>query len=92
MARNKATQEWASYAQDLGLAIQRHRHAVGLTQEQVAYSAGLTRSHYQQLEKGLSSRNVPANPSLITLVALAQVLKIDVSELLPSGAPDITTK
>jgi len=92
MARNKPTQEWAGYAKEIGLAIQRRRVAAGLTQEHVAYAAGLTRSHYQLLERGLGAVDRPANPSLLTLMAVAQVLKVDVSELLPNGAPDVTTR
>jgi transcriptional regulator with XRE-family HTH domain len=92
MARNKPSEEWAGYAREVGLAIQRKRVAAGLTQEHVAYAAGLTRSHYQLLEKGLGSRDRSANPSLLTLVAIAQVLKVEVSELMASGAPDVTTR
>ncbi|MES1170003.1 MAG: helix-turn-helix transcriptional regulator, partial [Leifsonia sp.] len=50
----------------LGLALQRARHELGMTQEEVAHASGLTRSHYQQLEKGLSRPGVAANPSLLT--------------------------
>lgn len=90
MARNRPTPEWGQYAQELGLAIQRRRLEVGLTQEHVAYAAGLTRSHYQLLERGLGAADRPGNPSLLTLVAVAQVLKIELGDLLPKGAPDIT--
>jgi len=66
---------------DLGLLLQRARHELGMTQEDVAYSSGLTRSHYQQLEKGLSRPGVAANPSLATVLALATTLGIDPTEL-----------
>lgn len=90
MARNRPTEEWASYAKEIGLAVQRRRVEAGLTQEQVAYAAGLTRSHYQLLERGLGAADRSANPSLLTLVAIAQVLKVEPGALLPSGAPDLT--
>ena len=54
-----------------------------MTQEELAYAAGITRSHLQQLEKGLSRTGVPANPSLKTVTSLAQVLGISPSELIP---------
>ena len=70
----------------LGLYLQRTRHALGMTQEDVAYTSGLTRSHYQQLEKGLSRPGVSANPSLKTLIRLARTLGVDVSDLVHSAA------
>ncbi len=65
-----------------GIALQRARHQLGMTQEEVAYASGLTRSHYQQLEKGLSRPGVPANPSMLTLTALAHTLQLDPAELI----------
>lgn len=76
--------DWAAYARELGLALHRERVRVGLTQEELAHAAGLTRSHYQQLEKGLSRPNRAANPSLSSLIALSEVLGIPLAELLPS--------
>lgn len=64
-----------------GILLQRSRHELGMTQEEVAYASGLTRSHYQQLEKGLSRPGVAANPSLMTVLALATTLGIDVGDL-----------
>ena len=61
-----------------------------MTQEEVAYASGLTRSHYQQLEKGLSRPGVAANPSLLTVTALAETLQLDPAELIeppPRSAP-----
>jgi transcriptional regulator with XRE-family HTH domain len=89
MARNRPTPEWGEYALKLGLAIQRRRIQLGHTQEHIAYAAGLTRSHYQLLERGLGAANRPANPSLLTLVAVAQVLEIDLRDLMPADAPDL---
>ena len=72
---------------ELGLTLQRLRLALALSQEDVAYAAGLTRSHYQQLEKGRSRPTASANPSLLTLVALADVLNVPVQQLLPRESP-----
>jgi len=75
--------DWAAYAKDLGVALHRERIRAGLTQEELAYAAGLTRSHYQQLEKGLSRPGRVANPSLSSIVALSDVLGVALEELLP---------
>jgi transcriptional regulator with XRE-family HTH domain len=50
-------------------AIQKRRVDLRLTQEDVAYAAGLSVRHYQQLESG------DANPRFDTLFHLARVLK-----------------
>lgn len=71
----------------LALALARRlrdqRDAVGLTQEKAAERAGLSRNHYQLLESGLSDRakKTPANPTLSTLIDLAQALDCKVSDL-----------
>jgi len=82
--------EWADYARRLGIELNRTRHRAGLTQEKLAYAAGLTRYHYQQLEKGESRPDKPANPSLRNILALAQALGVTLEELLPDDVPDLT--
>jgi transcriptional regulator with XRE-family HTH domain len=74
----------------LGQELNRRRHELGLTQERLAYAAGLTRYHYQQLEKGESKPGTPANPGLRNILALAQVLDVTLAELLPTPVPDVT--
>ena len=75
--------EWAAYAQRLAISLRRAREHAGLSQEQVAYRAGLTRYTYQKYEKGESRPGSPANPTLRTLLAafalvvLADLLWID---------------
>lgn len=90
MGRRVPPPEWTSYARTLGLELHRRRIAAGLSQEQLAAAAGITRTTYAQLEKGLSRPDVAANPSLYTLVSLSNVLHIDVTELIPPGAPDVS--
>lgn len=70
-------------AQALGLLLQRRRADLRWTQEQVAVEAGISRQHYQLLERGLSNRysEAPANPRLSTLLALMEVLRIERDEL-----------
>ena len=64
MVEKLPAQSWAAYARELGINIQRERIKQGLTQEQLAYTANISRFSYQQLEKGESRPGTPANPSL----------------------------
>ncbi len=83
MSRRPRPPEWDEYVKELGLTLQRLRLTLALSQEDVAYAAGLTRSHYQQLEKGRSRPGETANPSLFTLTSLAEALNVEIAELLP---------
>lgn len=84
MARPPAPATWAAYARELGLELQRRRLAAGLTQEDLAHRAGLTRTHYQQIEKGEWKRGQPSNPSIKVLAHLAAALGVEVGELVPT--------
>lgn len=68
----------------LGHRLQRLRVEVGLSQERVAQLAGISRNHYQLMERGLSDRkkNTPSNPTLTTLIDIAAALDIPLDELL----------
>lgn len=81
---------WTEYVERLGTRLHRGRIELGLSQEAVAYRAGLTRYTYQAYEKGKSQTGAPANPSLRALLALSQVLTIPVEDLLPRNAPNLT--
>ena len=87
MSQKTPPVDWDAYVRELGLILQRRRLALALSQEDVAYAAGLTRSHYQQLEKGRSRPESPANPSLLTLMCLAGALDVDIRDLLPTLPP-----
>ena len=73
--------DWDAFMREFGIRLQRARHDAGLTQEEAAYASGLTRSHYQQLEKGRSRPGATANPSLRTVIALAETLAIPLADL-----------
>ena len=90
MVEKLPAQSWAAYARELGINLQRERIKQGLTQEQLAYTANISRFSYQQLEKGESRPGTPANPSLKNIMALAQVLKVPLTKLLPDNCPDLT--
>lgn len=74
---------WDAYARELGHRLHRLRVERELTQERLAGAAGISTFTYRKLEKGASNPNTPANPRLRTLVALAEVIGVSVTELLP---------
>jgi len=73
-------------ARQLGAAVRRMRVARGLSQETLAFTAGVTKNTLQLLEAGRASGSKddegPSNPRLSTLAGLATVLNVSVSELL----------
>lgn len=79
----------ADYARALGLNLQRLRVEKGLAQEKLAHAAGISAYTYQKFEKGESRPGTPMNPRLFTLIAIAQVLEVSISELLPQPMPDV---
>jgi transcriptional regulator with XRE-family HTH domain len=84
--------DWASYAQRVAMHLRRLRKEAGLSQEDVAYRAGLARYTYQRYEKGVSSAGAPANPPMRALLALAQVLNVSPEELIPRPVPDLRSR
>ncbi|MDY0909515.1 helix-turn-helix domain-containing protein [Microbacterium sp. CFBP9034] len=84
--------DWDSFAREIGTNIQRHRVARGFSQDRVAYEANLSRYTYQKLEKGESRPGTPANPRLMTLLAISQVLRVTLDDLLPPTVPDLTAR
>ena len=89
VSKKRPAGEWAAFVRDLGTNIQRLRIARNLSQEQVAYAAGLSRYTFQKYEKGESMPGTPANPSLHSIMAVAQVLEVSLNELLPGAWPDL---
>jgi transcriptional regulator with XRE-family HTH domain len=89
MATGATTDPWERYARELGVNLNRARKAGGLSQERAAHAAGISTFTYRKLEKGESNPGTPANPRLKTLMALSEVLDIDLAELLPRQRPPI---
>lgn len=83
MPSRPAPRTWAAFARELGLELQRRRVAAGLSQEDLAHRAGLTRTHYQQIERGLWKPEQPANPSIKVLAFLAHELHVQIGDLVP---------
>lgn len=76
----------------LATNLRRSRDRAGLSQEDVAYRAGLTRYTYQKYEKGESRPGTAANPTLRTVLTLSQVLGVPLSELIPDEVPDLRSR
>lgn len=89
MPHTQVPDAWASYVKQLGINIQKARISQGLSQEKVAYSANISRFAFQQLEKGESRPGSPANPSLLNIMSIAQVLNMSLDALLPEKWPDL---
>lgn len=89
MPESLPVDEWSTLGREFGIRLQRLRLQAAYTQEQVAYAAGLTRSHYQQLERGQSGPGRPANPSLQTLLSLAAVFGVPPADLIPEVSPTL---
>ncbi|SMQ71897.1 helix-turn-helix transcriptional regulator [Agreia sp. VKM Ac-1783] len=89
MARKRPSGSWKEFAALLGTNLHRLRLERGLSQEQLAYAAGLSRYTYQKFEKGESMPGTPSNPSLRNIMALAQILDVTLDELVPSNWPDL---
>lgn len=73
-------------AEQLGTTLRRLRTERGLSQESLAYQAGITKNQLQLIEAGRASgrRDAagPSNPRMATLSGLAQVLDVTVSRLM----------
>ena len=73
-------------AKQFGAALRLLREERGLSQETLAFRAGITKNQLQLIESGRSSGRKdatgPSNPRLSTLSGLAEVLGMPVSALL----------
>ena len=87
--KTPSSDQWIEFTRELGTQIQRRRITADLSQEQVAYAAGLSRYTFQKFEKGESMPGTPANPSLRNIMAIAQVLGVTLDELVPQPWPDL---
>ena len=76
-------------ARQLGATLRRLREERGLSQERLAYRAGITKNQVQLIEAGRSSGRKdaegPSNPRMATLVGIAEALELRPSELLAAA-------
>lgn len=84
--------DWQWFAQNLAIELRRRRLARGLSQEEVASRACISRFIYRQYESGESRRGAPANPALRSVIAISQVLEVSLDELLPRPFPDLRNR
>ncbi|WP_353650347.1 helix-turn-helix transcriptional regulator [Nakamurella sp. A5-74] len=88
MPTRRAVEQAARAAEHLGNRVREYREAHGLTQEQLAERAGISRNQVQNIEhsrnnsRDADGRQGSGNPRLDTVFALADALNIEVSELL----------
>lgn len=88
--RNRPEEEsWNDYVGQIATNLRRIRLKAGLSQEDVAYRSGLTRYTYQKYEKGESKPGMPANPTIRSLLTLAQALEVPLTDILPPEVPDL---
>lgn len=88
--RQPVDHSWDAFVRELGVNLNRARHAAGLSQERVAQRAGIAANTYRQYEKGESKPGSPANLSLRNAIALSQALGVPLRTLLPGWLPDLT--
>ena len=74
------TQSFLKAQANLASSVKRLRTSLGLTQEELAFRAGIDRTYASQIERAI------ANPSLAIICVLADELGCDCNDLLV-GAP-----
>lgn len=89
MGRRAVEAEWGDFSDRLALRLRILRERSNLSQEDVAYQAGITRYTYQRLEKGTTRNGDPVNPTLRSLIAIAQALRVGLHDLIPDELPDL---
>lgn len=83
---------WRRVAAEFATELRRRRAEIGLSQEDVASRAGISRYVYQMYEKGEGRPGRALNPQLRTLISLAQALDTTVGALIPDELPDFRTR
>ena len=76
MAKPSPTYSGTKELISLGLAIKELRHELGISQEALAFEAGIDRSYISQLERGL------VNPTFSLLLSLANALQVPLLTLI----------
>lgn len=83
---------WDEYMKEFGLNLQRIRQCRRYSQERVAFDACISKVQYQRLENGGFSNDKSSNPTAKTLMALCQVLNVEINELFPKPWPDLRNR
>lgn len=73
-------------AAELGAVLRRRRTERGLSQESLAYQAGITKNQLQLIESARSTGRKdspgPSNPRMATLAGLAEALDVSLADLM----------
>lgn len=73
------------HARRFGETLRRLRQERGLSQEALAYQAGITRNQYWLIENGKASgrqgSTAPSNPRVSTITGLAEVLGVTIADV-----------
>ena len=72
----KKTEKEQGPAEAFGITVRSHREKIGLTQDKLAFHAGITPGYLSQIERGLT------NATLTILWSLARVLEVKPSDLI----------
>lgn len=75
-----------------GTVMRRHRDSLGLSQERLAHDIGASTTHYQHLEAGRKYNGETTNPSLDTILKIADGLGISVLEFAKEVADEYAAK
>lgn len=79
--RRESVVEWEFLSQLMGARIWECRVNAHMTQEQLSLRSGVSRNQIQNIESGRS-----ANPTVLSIYALAAALNVAVEEILPEPA------
>ena len=56
--------------------VRKHRKLAGISQEELAFQCEIDRTYISKVERGV------ANPSLLILARVAEILKVEINDLL----------
>lgn len=71
-------------ARSLGEQVRQRRRSAKMSQEELAYRAGITKNQVQLIEAGRQSgrdTGKPSNPRMSTLVGISEALGVAVSDI-----------
>ncbi len=88
----RANTDWDTYTRELGVRVRRLRDRRGLTQQDVLFATGISRTTYQRVERGQTEDGRIFTPTLKVVVALAQAFDVELDELIPKPWPDFRVR
>lgn len=83
---------WEEYSRKIGLQLQKERERRKWSQERVAYDAHMSKVQYQRIEGGGYRNDPVSNPTIKSLIAIAEVLDLKITDLLAQPWPDLRSR